>query len=76
MSFRVTWQDGRTKKLVRAINPKQTEYRRVDLYLYWEEATHGPEDGPGRYSHKGGTRIHQSVLVSRDSPTSILVNTG
>lgn len=45
MFFRVTWQDRHTKKLVHAINPKQTDYRRVDPYLYREEATYGPENG-------------------------------
>lgn len=52
MSFGVTWQDGHTKKFVSAISPKQTEYRRVEPYLYLEEASYGPEDGPGWYSHK------------------------
>lgn len=52
MSFGVTWQDGHTKKLVSAISPKQTEYRRVEPYLYLEEASYCPEDGPGWYSHK------------------------
>lgn len=65
MFFRVEWQDRHTKKLDNATSPQQIEHRRADAYLYQEEATHGPVDGPGRYSHKNEgpefTRVLQSA---------------
>lgn len=75
MSFGVTWQDGHTKKVVSAISPKQTEYRRVDPYLYLEEATYGPEDSPGWYSHREGPEFTR-VLQSAETLASTLISTG